>query len=91
MSNDGTAQSERSAEVEPQEGFGLILTRKLYESIRVGDGPNAIRITVVRIGRDAVRIAVKAPAHVKIMRTELGETLYDDECSNGEPPHVRTG
>lgn len=49
----------------------LILTRKLGQSIYVGEGENQIKITVVLIERGKVRIGINAPKTVSIMREEL--------------------
>jgi carbon storage regulator CsrA len=46
----------------------LVLSRKLNETIVI-DG--AIEITVVRIDHKQIRLAIKAPDQVKIMRSEL--------------------
>jgi carbon storage regulator len=46
----------------------LVLTRKAGERILIGDD---IVITVVRTGRDAIRIGVDAPRAVSVIREEL--------------------
>lgn len=46
----------------------LVLTRKLDESIRIGD---EIRITVLRVKGNTVRIGIEAPKHVRVIREEL--------------------
>ena len=46
----------------------LVLTRKIGESILVGD---EIEITLVRIEGDQVRIGISAPRHVQVYRKEL--------------------
>jgi carbon storage regulator len=46
----------------------LVLSRKLNEKIMI-DGE--IEIIVVRIDRNQVRLAIRAPDHIKIMRNEL--------------------
>ncbi len=46
----------------------LILRRKKDEVIRIGKD---IRITVAEIGKDSVRLAIEAPAEVRVMREEL--------------------
>ena len=52
----------------------LVLTRKRGETV-VLDGE--IRVTVVALGRNAVRLGIEAPAGVTILREEL--LLDDDE------------
>ena len=46
----------------------LVLSRKAGERIMIGDN---IVVTVVRTGRDNVRIGLEAPDDVKIIREEL--------------------
>lgn len=46
----------------------LALSRKPGDSVDI-DGP--CRITIIRIGRDIVRIAIQAPQSTNILRTEL--------------------
>ncbi len=48
----------------------LVLSRKLLESIQIGDD---IRIVVVKVERNGVRIGIEAPGHVGIVRGELLE------------------
>ncbi len=50
----------------------LVLSRKVTETIRIGDD---IEITIVRIGPNTVRVGIDAPPHVNIVRGELlGQT-----------------
>jgi carbon storage regulator len=46
----------------------LVLSRKLGQSLRVGDG---VRITVLKIDNNAVRIGIEAPEDVPIRRQEI--------------------
>ena len=46
----------------------LVLSRKLGQSLRVGNG---VRITVVKIDNNSVRIGVEAPQDVPIRRQEI--------------------
>lgn len=46
----------------------LILSRKVHEEIKIGDG---ISITIVAIRGKQVRVGIKAPANVSIRREEL--------------------
>jgi len=48
----------------------LVLSRKQGESIRIGKN---VWVTVVDIGKKAVRLAFDAPADVEILRSELEE------------------
>jgi carbon storage regulator len=46
----------------------LVLTRKLKESIQIGDD---IEITVLAISGDQVKLGISAPKHVEIHRKEI--------------------
>lgn len=46
----------------------LVLSRKLGESIRIGDN---ITVTVVDIDRNKIRLGIEAPRDVPVYRTEL--------------------
>ncbi|WP_088187769.1 carbon storage regulator CsrA [Desulfosporosinus sp. FKA] len=61
----------------------LVLTRKLNETIKIGDN---IEITVVGISGDNVRIGIKAPREVKILRSEVYEEIQKQnrEAVTGE-------
>ena len=48
----------------------LILSRKTFESILIGDD---IRVTIVRIDGNQIRIGIEAPRDVVIRRDELVE------------------
>ena len=57
----------------------LILTRKLNESIYIGDD---VTITIIGIDGDRVRIGIDAPKDLKILRSELVEnTLAANKAS----------
>ncbi|GAA4158502.1 hypothetical protein GCM10022286_11470 [Gryllotalpicola daejeonensis] len=50
----------------------LVLTRKIGESIVIGEG---ITITVVDVKGDTVRVGVDAPRDVKVQRSEVLEQI----------------
>ncbi len=50
----------------------LVFTRKLNESIIIGDG---IEVTVLRVGRDSVRLGVKAARQLPVHRGEIYEAI----------------
>jgi len=52
----------------------LVLSRKLGQSLRVGDG---VRITVLKIDNNAVRIGIEAPDDVPIRRQEIAFELSE--------------
>ncbi|MGN0586366.1 MAG: carbon storage regulator [Oscillospiraceae bacterium] len=53
----------------------LVITRKKDEGFLVGDN---IKVTVVEISRDRVKLGIDAPSDIKIIRNEL----YDTEKFN---------
>ncbi len=64
----------------------LVLTRKAGEKIRIGDN---ITITVCELEGNKVRLAIEAPRHIRILRTELvdylkPETVPDESDSDLE-------
>ena len=46
----------------------LVISRRLTETVRIGDD---VEVTLVRIGPNSIRLAIKAPSDKKIVRTEL--------------------
>ena len=46
----------------------LVITRKRGETIVIGEG---IEVTVLRVGRDGVRLGVTAPRDVQVHRQEV--------------------
>jgi carbon storage regulator CsrA len=46
----------------------LVLTRKLQETIRIG---NNVTITIVRIQGNTVRVGIEAPQDVRVVRGEI--------------------
>ncbi len=59
----------------------LVLSRKLNESIFVGDN---IKITVVEIGPGKVRLGIEAPKDVPVHREEVYESIKAGQ--NVQPP-----
>ena len=55
----------------------LVLSRKAGESIHIDN----VKVTIVRLDRNRVRIGIEAPAEMKIMRGELlpENTFVPDE------------
>ena len=60
----------------------LTLTRKVGESIRIGDD---IEIVVKEIRRNQVRIGIVAPREVPIYREEVYESMKVDGDATDEP------
>ena len=61
----------------------LVLSRKLGQRFEVGDD---IRVTVVKIDRNSIRIGIEAPPNVTIRREEIAvadrelEAILDAAC-----------
>ena len=53
----------------------LILTRKVGESIAIGDG--SITISVMEVKGRQVRLGINAPAHTPIHRQEIFEKIKE--------------
>lgn len=49
----------------------LVLSRKTMETILIGDD---IKVQIVRIGQNSVRVGIEAPSHLNIVREELVTT-----------------
>ena len=61
----------------------LILTRRVGESLMVGDD---ITITVLGVKGNQVRIGVSAPRDVAVHREEIYERIHDDDkAPEGDP------
>ncbi len=58
----------------------LVLSRKPGERILIG---NDVKITVIRIGPNSVRIGIDAPGHLNIVREEL--CLNDNHAALAGP------
>lgn len=59
----------------------LVLQRKIGESIFIGD---SIEVVVIDASADKVKLAIKAPRSVSILRAELKEAV----SSNQEASHA---
>lgn len=54
----------------------LVVSRKIGERILIGD---KIAITVVKVSGGAVRLGIKAPAELAVMREELALEIEEAE------------
>ena len=60
----------------------LTLTRKVGESIRIGD---EIQIVVKEIRRNHVRIGITAPREIKIYREEVYQNILGEAAKSNQP------
>lgn len=60
----------------------LILQRKKDQTLTIGDN---IRITILEIGNDWVKLAIDAPRDVSILRTELIEAASANQEAASAP------
>lgn len=54
----------------------LVISRKVGESFVIADN---IRISILASGNDKVSVGIEAPPEIKVVRTELAETIRADE------------
>lgn len=59
----------------------LVLTRKIHQSIVIGDD---IEVVVLEVRGEQVRIGIKAPKDVSVHRKEIYDQIHTDE--NTESP-----
>ncbi len=59
----------------------LVLTRRVGESIRIGD---RIKVVVVAVKGDQVRVGVSAPREVPVARGELLEMVEQENAAAAE-------
>ena len=53
----------------------LILTRKIGESLKIGD---AIRVTVLGVRGNQIRMGIHAPAEVPVHRQEIYDRIHEN-------------
>jgi carbon storage regulator len=56
----------------------LVLTRKVHQSIMIGD---EIEIVVLEVRGEQVRLGIKAPKEVAVHRQEVDTQLHTEEAS----------
>jgi carbon storage regulator len=64
----------------------LVLSRRVGESIVIGDGADKITVTVLEVRGDVVRVGIDAPRSVSVHRAELLEALADANATAASPP-----
>lgn len=66
----------------------LVLTRRLGESIAIGD---EIRITIIAIKGNQVKIGIEAPPEVTVHRAEVYTKIVAENHQAVATGHVHTG
>lgn len=56
----------------------LVLTRKKNQAIMLGEN---IKITVLEIGEDTVKIGINAPRDISILREELHQAVKEENAA----------
>lgn len=59
----------------------LVLTRKVHQSIVIGDG---IEVVVLEVRGEQVRLGIKAPKDVSVHRKEIYEQIQEENRSSTE-------
>jgi carbon storage regulator len=59
----------------------LILTRRVNESLRVGDD---VTVTVVAVKGNQVRIGINAPKDVEVHREEIYDRVQQEKAARGD-------
>ena len=60
----------------------LILSRKLDESIVIGD---SITLKVIAIDKGSVKLGIDAPSHIRVLRSELINAVKDSNTAASTP------
>jgi carbon storage regulator len=67
----------------------LVLSRKINQSIMIGDD---VRIVVVAVDRDQVKLGIEAPRSVPVHRSEVYEEIRRaNQEASGATPALATG
>ncbi|MBV8299524.1 MAG: carbon storage regulator CsrA [Candidatus Eremiobacteraeota bacterium] len=65
----------------------LVLSRKLNQAIMIGDD---VRIVVVAVDRDTVKLGIEAPRTIPVHRSEVYEEIQrTNRAAAGEPPPAK--
>lgn len=61
----------------------LVLSRKVNQSIMVGDN---VRVVVVAVDRDQVKLGIEAPREIAVHRSEIYEEIQRSNRSAADAP-----
>ena len=62
----------------------LILTRRIGETLIIGDGEEKVEVTVLAIKGNQIRIGIEAPAHIDVHRLEIYNRIKNGLWINKE-------
>lgn len=60
----------------------LVLSRKKNESIIIGDGQKTIKVKIIEINGNSIRLGFEAPSDISIHREEIYEAIKKDASKN---------
>ena len=63
----------------------LVLSRKVNQAIMVGDN---VRVVVVAVDRDQVKLGIEAPREIAVHRSEIYEEIQRTNRSAAQAPAV---
>lgn len=66
----------------------LVLTRKLGESIRIGDN---VKITIIEADGNNIKIGIDAPRSVKVHREEVFERILEENKKAAQASKIDMG
>lgn len=61
----------------------LVLTRKVEESITIG---NHVTVSILEVKGNQVKLGIKAPRDVPVNRTEIFESILNENLNASEAP-----
>lgn len=67
----------------------LVLSRKPGERLLIGEPPNQIVVTVIRINSNTVRLGIDAPTAMPILREEVKQAIETEEARKPPPSEVK--
>jgi carbon storage regulator len=65
----------------------LILTRRTDESFLIDDGTRIVRVTVLRVRGNHVKLGVTAPRDLEVHRAEIYDFRHDEPRPVDEEPN----
>lgn len=59
----------------------LILTRRISETLIIGEGDDAIRVQILAVNGSQVRVGIDAPKHIAVHREEVYDRIQAEKKS----------